>query len=250
MSETVITTPKQPTIIDRYTHGTTFLSLEHIARMVLSVILPLLVLAGLSAAFNLWSGGATQDNFLLTMIVNPNIQVVMSLAVTVATALLISSGLFWLFNLRVSAEVRRRPDYMKRLVYRVPLYVAFGISSLLVFVAVTDLISIVLTTITAIGITSINVGQLYVTRFLPEAIGLVVISFAAWYQFKLLKGINKGSLFASISLVVGIVLAVALVISVASVLHANTGTNNGTDGGPTTIPPYAQPRTNNLYNSY
>lgn len=248
MSETVITTPKQPNLIDKYSKTASFLSLEHAARMALSVALPLLAVLGLSVVFSLWTGTSNGSEYLVSMIINnPATQIIASSAVTIATALLVSGGLFWLFDRRVSGEILRRPQYRQRLAYKLPLYLAFGITAAIAFVVSIDLIATVLNSITLIGVVNTNVGELYLSRFLPEVIGLAIVASAGWYQLQLLRGNNKGRIFAPLSLVIAVVLAATLIISATSVLHAPA--NNGSSPSqPVPLPyPYTPRSNNNVY---
>lgn len=251
MSETVITTPKQSNLIDKYSKTAAFLSLEHAARMTLSVILPLLTVLGLSVAFSLWTGASNGSEYLLSMIIsNPATQIIASSAVTIATALLVSGCLFWLFDRRVNGAILRRLQYKQRLAYRLPLYVAFGTTAAIAFIVSIDLIATVLNSITLIGVANTNVGQLYLSRFLPELIGLAIVAAAGWYQLQLLRGSNKGRMFAPLSLAVSVVLAATLIISATSVLHAPAN-NGASPSEPIPLPyPYNTPRSNNnnLYN--
>src|SRR5215213_3432947 len=164
--------------------GTEFLSLEHTARMIISVILPVLTLASINSAFSLWTGssGGVIANFLDIGVTGSLIQTVAYAGVSLATAILVLSLLFWLFNQRVGAELVRRPHYTRRLAYSLPLYGAFFVSAAVLLLGMIDLLSIVLNSLVLIGVRFAPIPDLYLGHFLPELIGLLVIAFAARYQ--------------------------------------------------------------------
>ncbi len=101
-------THSQSVNLHSWSDGAQFLSLEHLARMIISVILPILMLSTLSSAFSLWTGndGASfVDNILSAGVTGSLVHSVAYSGVSLATALLVFSGLFWVLSARVKKKL-------------------------------------------------------------------------------------------------------------------------------------------------
>jgi len=223
--------------------GTDFLALEHAGRMALTALLPLLLLAGVQQAFALWTGANglnTGANIFEAVVAVAASHVVANLAVALATTLLLLSGLHWLLDQRVRHELARRPGYQHRLAYKLPVYAAFAVTAGALIFAVIELVAVVLSSLTLIGVSGADIGGMYLNQFLPTLLGSAVLGLAAWYQYKLLKGVSKSSLFSLSATVLSVVIALTLLITAAVTLHSSSAAS----------PKSAYPTTSLPENSY
>lgn len=205
----------------RLLSGTQFLTLEHSARMIISVILPLLVLAGLATSFSLWASSNDAVSVVSSFVAGAIAQTAALANIGLATALLVLTAMFWLLDKRVRRELAVRPGYHLRLGYKLPIYSAFFLTAGLLVFGVIDLVSVLIGSLVLIG-SGADIGGMYLTHFLPVLLGMAVVGFAAWYQYKLLRGVGKSSLYGLVMGVVAVVVALTIIITTAVTAHQSS----------------------------
>jgi hypothetical protein len=233
------------TFVQRELNGASFLSLEHFLHMALVVIVAGLVAVGLSSAISMWTGGAGTTS--LTMFGAPASSLLSGYgggfkslealgALSIVAALLLLVPLLVVLDRRTRAEWTKRVGYSKRLAYRLPIYGALALLLTGKIVAEISMIAVVLQSIAYIGVATEDIGNMYLTQFVPALVTAVVFAGAGMYVFKLAKGQDMGRMFSGLVAVVGVVLAIALFITAYLVLHspANNGYDLPFESSPTT----------------
>jgi hypothetical protein len=88
-------------------------------------------------------------------------------------------------------------------------------------------------------VSGVNIGEMYVTQFVPALLGFVVYGMAAWYVLWFAKGRDVSRLFVRIMGTLSAVVVIALFITAWTVSHDTK--NRGNDGGPVQVLPYPLP---------
>lgn len=222
-------------LLKRELNGATFLTLEHIAHMLLVLVVPTLFLTGLAYAFSLWtntpglammmSGMPALYSSMSSSVLNA------SAAIGVVAALVALAPALIVFDRRTRAEWRKRPGYAGRLAYKVPVYATLALLGLTLVCLKIQMLYVILTSIAYIGLENAPIGQLYLTIFLPCLVAYLVYGLSAFYVFKLAKGHDHGRRFSFGFGALSLVLAVSLFITSLVVLH--NGDNGFTVPGTT-----------------
>lgn len=210
----------------RQLHGCTFLSLEHWAYMFLVVLLPILLVQGFYSALTLWVVGqpASTLNGAFDGRTGPPQQALVFMAILSAAGILVALLVFLLLYSRTQAELRKRPDYVRRLAYRLPVYGALAALSLLKLAAVVVLVALFLYSLVLIGTDGNQIGSLYLGQFLPVLLAAAIFAGAEWYAFRRAKGRDDDRIFAMAITVFACVLIIALFVTSLTISH-NTKTN-------------------------
>lgn len=216
----------------RELNGASFLSLEHVGHMLLVVVVAALVAAGISTSISLWTGSPAMSmmgGFGLLIGGGGAAQIEAMSATCIVAALMVLVPLLVILDRRTRAEWLKRHGYSGRLAYKVPVYVALGLLITAKLTADIVMLSVILSSLVQIGVSNSQVGNLYLTQFVPAFVAAVVFGLAAWYIFKLAKGRDMGRQFSAFMAFISTVLVVALLITVVSVVHARPTTNDMPD---------------------
>lgn len=221
----------------REMNGASFLSLEHVAHMVLVVVVSALVVSGLTLGLSLWTGIPMTTGTYSLLLSESSMQTVAAMgAVGVVAGLLVLAPLLMVLDRRTRAEWMKRHGYSGRVAYKVPVYTALGVLVAAKLMADVVMVGVVLTSLIEIGVPNAGIGSMYLTQFVPAAIAALVFGLAAWYVFKLAKGRDMGRQFSMLMVFVSGVLSLALLITAVSVVHS-TKTDTLPGGGyPYTMP--------------
>lgn len=212
--------------IKRMLSGATFLTLEHVGHMILVVLVPILILAGLETVFSMWTGSTG----LATSVVGMASPITLAMgtrafeattAVAIVAALLVLTPLLLILDRRTRAEWHKRPGYAGRLAYKAPLYSALGVLGAMMIGAKIELLFVILASLAFIGVPGMSIGALYLGDFLPTLLALCVFAAAAWYLFKLAKGSDYGRTFSLAVSMVSVVTILALFITSLVLLHSS-----------------------------
>jgi hypothetical protein len=229
--------------IKRELDGATFLTLEHIAHMALIVLVPLLVLMGLSSAFSMWTGAGGVAESILGSAITGGAGIKAfeaSMGLGVVAALLVLVPALVILDRRTRAEWRKRPGYTGRLAYKAPLYSALGVLGAIMVAAKIQMVYVIVASLAFLGVPNAPIGSMYLTIFVPALVVLFVAFGTFWYLFKLAKGKDNGRMFSMGLAALGGVLVVALFVTGIIVLHGN--------GNVFTVPS-ARPAPTNPYDS-
>lgn len=221
MSDTVITTSNS----SRQLKGASFLSLEHTAKLALMVILPVLIAMGLGAVFQLWTKGyGTAVDAIHPL--GTLSQLTSGWNMGLVAALLVLSPLLVLLEMRTRAEYVKRPGFRGRLAYKLPLYLAFASLLALSLISLVHLLGAVLSSLTLIGVAGANIGNIYLSQFVPALLSLIIFGLASAYMMAEVKGRpSKGLAFSIGILVASGLLVLALFITTVVQLHTKRETN-------------------------
>lgn len=216
--------------IKRELNGASFLTLEHVGHMLLTVVIASLLASGVNVAMSMWTGGV--GNNPLFHVLEP------MAAMTIISALIILVPVLIVLDRRTRAEWRLRTGYTDRLAYKVPVYTALGLLITAKTLAFIQAIAVVVTSLTLIGVKGADVGSMYLSDFLPAIIATAIFGGAAWYVFKLAKGRDNGRMFSLIMAVLGVAMAAALFITVIVQNHNDKAepVTNPSSGGGTMVP--------------
>lgn len=203
----VVTLSKEDNL-NRQLHGTAFLSLEHWAYMVLVVLVPFLLIGGFQTALALWSDGGVES--VLARMFGMFGPLLSNLSMIFVAALLTLAPLMFVLQRRVEGELLKRPAYVQRTAYKLPIYGALAVLAVLKTVAFISLLSVLLQSFSWIGIKGADIGGLYLTQFLPSLLALLVFGATSFYVMKLAKGVNKSRQFAAATFGLSMLVAVML----------------------------------------
>ena len=231
-------TPEGTFDAKRQLHGTAFLSLEHWAYMILVVAVPLLLLGGFQAALAIWTNKGEEPMMSLLM-QGMGGQLAVSAAVVFTAALVTLAPLLFVLERRTHSEFSKRPNYRNRLAYKLPIYGALALLAILKIAAFISLVAVFLESLALIGVKGADIGNLYLTQFLPSLLALLVFGATSWYVFKLAKGIDKSRLFAFAILWLGALVAVTLFTTAVMAAHKEQ------ENKPSS--PYSMPMPNYMY---
>ncbi len=232
--------PKNKSFISRELHGASFLTLEHIAHMMLVVIMPGLVLCASIMALSLWFGIGSVGPIPDMSYYYGNTWVT-NMGVTGITAtLFVLLPLMLILEARTRAEWRKRPAYAGRLAYKAPLYSALAVLTAIIIGFKIQILATILAALASIGLTD-SLYMMYASTFVPTILGFVLFSAAWWYVFTLVKGTDYGKTFSVSMALIGIVMGVALFVTMVVTMHSS-GTNTSSP-----IPTYYQDDNGNTY---
>lgn len=204
--------------VKREFNGASFLGLEHIGHMALVVIVPGIILSGLTTAFTMWFGlGSFSPVPDIAYFGGTWISALM--AIGLVAALLILAPLQALLGRRSRREWHKRPAFVGRLAYKVPVYGALAAATAAVIWFKIQLLSVILATLAFIGVPDAPFASMYGSTFLPAFIGLLLYASVWWYIFRLVKGQDYGRLFDVGVGVVSTLVVIALFITAAVKLH-------------------------------
>lgn len=243
-----ISTEDRKKAVMRQLSGTSFLTLEHISYFVLVVLMPVLLLTGASIAMNLWQngGGVTVGGSTLPLMysIEPIIQAVdTNAAVTLTAAFVVLAPLMYCLRRRISAEYVKRPGFNTRVAYKLPVYSALGVLAALTIGAFVTMLSVFLNSLVNIGVSGVNIGNMYTTEFLPALLAFAVFGMAAWYTMWFAKGKDTSRMFVPVVIVLAGVMAVALFVTTLTINHEGKSTS------PIQTQPYPMPD-DTPYNNY
>lgn len=228
--------------MQRELNGASFLTLEHIAHMALTILVPAIVLVGVFAALSMWTGSAGPVGMMLsasTGFAAPTAKVFEALAsFGIIAALLVLTPMLALFDRRTRAEWHKRPGFAGRVAYRVPVYAALGILAAVKVGLVIELVYVVVSSLAFIGIQGAPIGAMYLTNFLPALIALVVFGGAGWYVFMLAKGRDYGKKFSMVVSLFSAAVVISLIITSLVVMHnGNNSFQEPSTSSPSTSSP-------------
>jgi len=217
----------------RELNGATFLSLEHAGHMILVVIVAALLSVGVVTAISLWTGSSGLLSALgaASLIGGSAAKYVeANTAIALVAALVVLVPLMVVLDRRTRAEWLKRTGYADRVAYKVPLYLALGVTVAAKLFAIVQMLTVILTSLAVIGVNGNGVGDMYLYQFLPSAITAVIFGGTAWYLFKLAKGRDNGRAFSTLVMLLSGALAVALFVTAVITLHT-PGTSMQPSGG-------------------
>jgi hypothetical protein len=208
----------------RELNGSTFLSLEHALHMVLVVVVAGLVCAGVITAISLWtsSSGVMSGLGVLPAIGGAAAKYIeANAAVGLVASLVVLVPALVILDRRTRAEWLKRPGYTNRVAYKVPIYLALGVLIAVKVAAVIQMLTVILTSLSVIGVNGYAIGDMYMNQFLPAAISAIIFGASAWYLFKLAKGRDNGKMFSTLVMVLSVILVLALFITSVVTLRNN-----------------------------
>lgn len=210
--------------ITRELNGATFLTLEHVAHMALVVIVTVLALSGVCSALSMWFGTNAMASTMFLgsagAISSAGLQAVESaMSLGIVAALLVLAPALVILDRRTRAEWNKRRGYAGRLAYKAPVYGAIGVLGALFIMAKIQALYVIITSLAYIGVPGAPIGEMYVSNFIPAAIGMIAFGAAGWYVFNLAKGRDTGRKFALGAAVLSGAIVLALFITSLVVLH-------------------------------
>lgn len=215
--------------IKRELNGATFLTLEHVAHMVLVVVVAALVAMGITTVLGMWMGSsasALSSEAIPISAMFAHAEV--AWAVGIVASLLVVVPLMIVLDRRTRAEWSKRPDYAGRTAYKVPVYIALGVLGALKITACIGMVSAVVLSLVLLG-TGTPIAPLYTDQFVPALIAAVTFGAAAWYVFKLAKGVDLSRVFNVLTVFLSAALVAALLVTAASQAHKPSTQFPGSD---------------------
>jgi hypothetical protein len=230
-SSTPVAPPtKHKGFVKRELNGATFLTLEHVAHMLLVVVVPAVVLTGIVAALSLWFGTPGMTMALIdgpaSLLSGASLKAVEgAMSLGLVAALIILVPLLIILDRRTRAEWHKRPGFAGRLAYKVPVYTALAALGTLVVACKIQMLYVILSSLAFIGVPGAPISSMYVDNFIPALLGVLVFGGAGWYVFALAKGRDNGRLFSLLVGEAGAIVVVALFITTIAVLHDSNSFN-------------------------
>lgn len=214
MSDTIITTNPRSR---RQLQGTAFLAFEHTLRVTLVVAVTILLGTAIALAFQLWTGSSAEGGIVGLSGAAGGLAV--GTAMTVAASLLVLLPVLLILEMRTRAEYKKRPGFEGRLAYKLPLYGAFAVLLALIVIAVIQMLAAFLTSLALLGTNGADIGDLYLSQFLPAMFALALYGAAGYYLFHAIKGRDRGLTFGLIAAVLAAILVLALFITSVVIAH-------------------------------
>ncbi len=211
---------RRDTFIRRNLRGATFLTFEHAGHLALIVIIAGLISAGSVMALQMWLGNSMPwlavpvlQYDIIPSSLNP------ACALWVAAAMMTLTPAMLILGMRARAEWPKRPGYQARVAYKAPMYIGLAVSSIVTAVSFITLFAVVLRALASIGLSSFDMGGLFMGQFVPPLLVFVVFVAVKWYFFMLIKGYDKSRQFTGMLTIVAGILAAALIISSVVALY-------------------------------
>jgi hypothetical protein len=225
----------------RYLGGATFLTLEHIGYFALVVLLPIILLSGFTNAVSLWSNGSSTSRSTTDLIAT-SFGASTTTAVMVCAVLLVLTPLMYVLRRRVSAEYAKRPGYTDRVAYKLPVYTALAVLSGLAVWSFVGMVNVFVGSLVNIGVSGVNIGDMYLHQFLPALLSLVVFGLGAGYLVMFAKARDMSRLFVGLASLLAGVMIVALFVTALTINHQPTSskTTPQTYPYPTSTPDYSE----------
>ena len=219
----------------RCLHGTTFLTFEHCMYFALVILLPGLLLLGAAFAMQLWSGSYDAADTLSYALQADVRGAKTTGAVVIAAALLVLTPLFVIFRRRIMAEYSKRPGYINRVAYKLPIYSALAVLFAQAVVLFVVMLGVFLNSLVSIGVSGVDIGAMYTGEFLPALMGFAVVGATGWYVLWFAKGKDLSRPFVGALSILSAALVVALLVTALTVNH---NTTKSTPTNPIQIQPY------------
>lgn len=229
----------QKTTLARQFSGATFLTLEHVGYFVLVVLMPALLTVGALMALGLWTHSNDDVIISITSLIGPQFTSPDTAGATFLVAtLLILAPLMYCLRQRVAAEYVKRPGYVGRVGYKLPIYSALAVLVTLKVAMVVSMLYVFLSSLTSIGVRGADIGDMYLNQFLPALLGAVVFGSSAWYVLWFAKGKDMSRRFVGVVTVLSAAMIVALFVTIITVNHNPRDDSRGTNP-PVQIQPYS-----------
>lgn len=231
-------TPK--TTLARQLSGATFLTLEHVGYFWLVVLMPALLVTGTLIALGMWTHSNDEAIISITSLIGPQFMAPDTAgAMFLVAALLVLAPLLYCLRRRLAAEYAKRPGYTGRIAYKLPIYSALAVLITLKLAMVVSMLYVFLTSLASIGVSGVDIGEMYVNQFLPALLGAVVFGASAWYVLQFAKGTDRSRRFVGTITLLSAAVVVALFVTTLTLNH-NPRSNRGANP-PVQIQPYPAP---------
>lgn len=191
-----------------------FLALRLVAAVGVSAVLALVTAHGIGMFIGLLTG--TPGNALEILVSG----FTHDTAVFAGTLLLVAAFLPWFLFSSVKTSLASEPAFTHRTVYKVTMYGGLAVLAVATGVQLVAALATVIGSLLTIGVQGVDIGLVYLHKFLPNLLGAVVTGFAAFCFLQTDRGrdmVKPLSLsLASISVVVGLALLIATAVSLHS----------------------------------
>ena len=225
-----VSTEAHKKTVPRQLNGTSFLTLEHVGYFMLVVLLPVLLLTGASTALQLWQSGSgngsSGSTFLpLSYTIEPIMRYVdTTVAIALCGAYLVLAPLMYTLRRRTAAEYAKRPGYVNRVAYKLPVYSALAVMAAFTTGAFVSMMGIFLNSLANIGVKGVDIGAMYTGQFLPALMAFAVFGVATWYVALFAKGKDLSKLFVGAVGLLAAVLTIALFVTTLTLNHDSKNT--------------------------
>jgi hypothetical protein len=219
-----ISTDDRKKSVARQLSGTSFLTLEHVGYFVLVVLMPSLLLLGASTALQLWGGNSASSSgstFLpLSYTVEPIMRYIdTTVAIGLSAAFLVLAPLMYVLRRRTASEYAKRPGYVGRVAYKLPVYTALALLAAQTVGAFVSMLGVFLNSLVNIGVKGADIGAMYTSQFVPALLAFVVFGLAAWYVMWFAKGRDLSKVFVGGASLLAAVLTIALFVTTLTLNH-------------------------------
>ncbi|HEX6462293.1 MAG TPA: hypothetical protein VFZ58_03395 [Candidatus Saccharimonadales bacterium] len=210
--------PAQPQASAKPKRGE-FLALRLIGAVGSTVLLTIVAAGAISTFVELLSKsqGTMLDAFLMGFMHDAS--------VLSATMLLTLAVVPWLLFRSVKTSLASEPRFTGRTVYKVTMYLGLMVLVLATVLQLIGALAAVISSLLSIGVSGVDIGGIYLHKFLPSLLGAVVTGFVAFCFLQTDRGRDKVSLMSLVVAIVSVVFAVALLIATAISLHSDKSTN-------------------------
>lgn len=205
--------------VARHLDGATFLTLEHVGYFVLVVAIPIILLSGFSNAVTLWSGNSASSLSGAELIMASLKAIGTATAVMICAALLVLVPIMHVLRRRIASEYAKRAGYTDRVAYKLPVYSALGVLAALAVGSFVSMMNVFLNSLVNIGVSGVNIGDMYLNQFLPALLSFAVFGASAWYVMLFAKGKDLTKLFTGIASLLSGALVIALFVTALTVNH-------------------------------
>jgi|GEM_PF-4230994 len=195
--------------------STNVLTLKYSGAAFSVLVATLSTLLLVSELFGLWTG-ASGSLMLLS-----GYESIMLMAIVAVSFSVLA---FCLYR-NVTKEVAKQPEYVNVTAYHFITNALLAVLAVIFIFMVAGLISVVLSSLVLIG-TSVDIGSMYLNKFLPGLVMACVVAFIGFSAYKIMKGKNMSLLMTIVLMSVAGALLVAALITIPIKAHTGSGSSS------------------------
>lgn len=204
-----------------------FLALRLVAAVGVTVLLTLLSAGAIGSFIDMLANkgaGSIFDSLFVGLMHDASI--------LTATMLLVLSFVPWLLFRSVKTSLANEPGFTGRTIYKVTMYGGLAILAVATAMQLISALAAVIASLLSIGVSGVDIGGLYLHKFLPALLGAVVTGFVGFCFWQTDRGRDKVNLMSLVIAIVSVIFAVGLFIATAVSLHSDkNGSFNLPTGG-------------------
>lgn len=230
-----------------------YLTFEHSVNMALSVIIPGIILVAFWTAIGIWSESTgffgvlsgLFDGYYSSMLIY--LEVMASLMLV--AVLVVLTPLMFILSRRVRARILKERQYISTMKFKVPVYVALGVSAVIIICSLVQIVYVILSTFALIGVTNAQIGDMYLVTFLPAGLTVIIYATVSTYLHRLVRGRSSGRKFCMGVSLISVAIILSLFITAVVKMHDDSINLDSSDDSSNDLENYYDDYYNDYNNS-